>query len=94
MLQWLEQRGVKLSPGTIESRALLANIGLLQTDQYLTMIPQSAARIYVGEGKIARLAFPACDVMGPLQIVWMEGRLSPAAKLFAECLRDVAKSLR
>ncbi len=93
-LQWLEQRGVKLSQGVIESRSLLANIGLLETDEYLSMMPQSAARVYLREGRIARLAFPACDLLGPMQIVWMEGRLSPAAKLFAECLRDVGHTLR
>lgn len=94
MLQWLAQRGVKLPVGRVESRSLLAILALLETNQYISLVPQSAAQLYVKEGRLSRLPFPACDALGLSQIVWIEGRLSAAAQLLAECIRDVAKSLR
>ncbi len=89
-LQWLQAHGVRVPASSVESRSLLANIGLLETGQYLSLIPQSAGRLYARQRRVNLLPFPPCEVLGPLQLAWHEARLTPATQLLAECLRREA----
>jgi DNA-binding transcriptional LysR family regulator len=89
-LQWLEARGVRVPTSRVESRSLLANIGLLETGNYLSLVPQSTARLYARQRRLSLLPFPPCNVLGPLLLVWRDSLLSPAVQLLADCLRHEA----
>jgi DNA-binding transcriptional LysR family regulator len=93
MAHWLEARGIRPSPSTTESRSLLANLALLSATDFLTLMPRHLAQTYAAEGRIAILALPECDALGPLQLAWNAGRSNPAADLFAQCLREAAQRL-
>lgn len=93
MMHWLETHGVRPAPSTTQSRSLLANLALLSATELLTLMPKHIAQIYVAEGRLAILPLPPCDALGPLQMAWNEGRQSPVAVLFAQCLREAARRL-
>ncbi|MCK9512280.1 MAG: LysR substrate-binding domain-containing protein [Pigmentiphaga sp.] len=93
MLQWLDEHGVHPPVGSIESRSLLANLQLIATGRYLSLMPRAAAIQLAHQGRLSLLKFPPATAVGPLQLVWLEARQSPAARLLAECLRDVAREL-
>lgn len=90
-LQWLQARGVRLPASSVESRSLLANIGLLETGKYLSLVPLSTARIYARQHRLSMLPFPPCDVLGALQLVWHESRMTRVVQLLADCLRREAR---
>ena len=93
MVHWLETHGVRPAPSTTESRSLLANLALLSATAAVTLMPKHIAQIYAAEGRVAILPLPPCEALGPLQMAWNDGRLHPAAELFAEHLRSVARRL-
>ena len=84
---------VRPAPSTTESRSLLANLALLSATDAVTLMPKHIAQIYAAEGRVAILPLPPCEALGPLQMAWNDGRLHPAAELFAEHLRSVARRL-
>lgn len=89
-LHWLEQQGIRPAPSSTESRSLLANLSLLGTMSFLTLMPRLIAQTYAAQGRLAILPLPPSDALGPLQLVWNAQRLGPAAQLFADCLRSAA----
>lgn len=93
IMHWLDQRGVRPAPSSTESRSTLANLALLTSTPFLTLMPKHIAHIYAKQERLAILSLPPCDALGPLQMVWNEGRLSPAGELLADCLRAVARKL-
>jgi DNA-binding transcriptional LysR family regulator len=83
-----------LPAATIFSNSLHLRINLLATGRYLTLVPGSALRFGSGANLLKPLpvALPRWHL--PTGIFTLRGRmLSPVARAFAECVRDVAKPL-
>jgi LysR family pca operon transcriptional activator len=67
---------------------------MLRTGRYLAIHPESVFTFPTGHPFIKRLAVELPVVSGPIGILTMKNRmLSPAAQLFIDTARDVAKSL-
>lgn len=93
LLHWLARQGIRPPPNSIESRSVIAQLGLLATHRYLSVMPQVLARHYARERRVSILPLDPIDAMGPLQLAWNERRLSAAARLFAGCLREAASRI-
>jgi DNA-binding transcriptional LysR family regulator len=79
---------------TVFAISLQLQIGLLATGQYLTMFPQSV--MHYSARRFSIRALPLELPLPPIEtgiIVLKNRTLSPAARLFIECSRGVAKSL-
>jgi DNA-binding transcriptional LysR family regulator len=67
---------------------------MLRTGRYLAIHPESVLTFPTGHPFIKRLAVELPVVSGPIGILTMKNRiLSPAAQLFIDTARDVAKPL-
>lgn len=93
-MHWLERQGVRPGPSSVESRSILANLSLVATTDLLMPIPQRIAQTYAAQQRLAILPLPPGEVLGPLQLVWNQGRLGPAGELMADCLRAAARAVR
>ena len=76
----------------IESVSLLTNLMLLSTTDSLAVLPLEVAKIYRDLGLLALLKSPINIGRGPIGTMTRKGaNLSPAVKLFIECLDQVSE---
>ena len=69
-------------------------INLLRTDRYLAILPESVFTFPTKHPFIRKLPVELPIVSGPIGILTLKNRvLSPAAQLFVDCARGLAKPL-
>lgn len=79
-------------PVDIESVSLLTNLMLLSSSELLAVLPLGVGEIYRDLGLLSLLASPINIGPGPVGIMTRKGAdLSPAVKLFIDCLRYAAE---
>ena len=74
--------------------ALEMTINLLRTNRYLAILPKSVFNFPAKHPFITKLSVELPIVSGPIEILTLKNRvLGPAAKLFVDCARGLAKPL-
>jgi hypothetical protein len=69
-------------------------INLLRTDRYLAILPESVFNFPAKHPFIRKLPAVLPIVSGPIGILTLKNRvLGPAAQLFVDCARGIAKPL-
>jgi DNA-binding transcriptional LysR family regulator len=86
--------GLEVPRAAVVGNALEMSWALLATGKFLTALPQSVLRFSVQRPTIKVLPVKLAVRPRPVGIVTLRNRtLSPAAQLFIDCVRDVAKPL-
>ena len=79
---------------SVVATALEMTINLLRTDRYLAILPESVFTFPTKHPFIRKLPVELPIVSGPIGILTLKNRvLSPAAQLFVDCARGLAKPL-
>lgn len=74
--------------------ALEMTVSLLRTDRYLAILPESVFTFPTRHPFIRKLPVELPIASGPIGILSLKNRiLSPAAQLFVDCARGLAKPL-
>jgi DNA-binding transcriptional LysR family regulator len=86
--------GLPYPRASVVSSGLEMTINLLGTGRYLTIHPESVLAFPAKHPFIRKLPLELPIVSGPIGILTLKNRvLSPAAQLFIDCAREVAKPL-
>ena len=86
--------GLNLPRPTVVAYAYEVRVSLLATGRYLTILPESVLRFPAANPRIKALPVELPLRRMPIGIITVKSRtLSPAAQLFVECAREVAKPL-
>ncbi|AJP58037.1 LysR family transcriptional regulator [Pandoraea vervacti] len=93
MAEILAEHGVTLQRPAIESSSLALNLSLLRSGDFVSILPLSLARRYVQRGSMRVLPLPPLGPLGEAILYWREDTTTPAAQLFAECLRESSVEL-
>ncbi|QDX22434.1 LysR family transcriptional regulator [Pandoraea pnomenusa] len=88
MAEILAEHGVTLQCPAIESSSLALNLSLLRGGDFVSILPLSLARRYVQRGTMRVLPLPPLGPLGEAILYWREDTTTPAAQLFAACLRE------
>ena len=87
-------KGLPCPRGAVIASGLETTINLVGTGHYLTIYPESLFTFPAAHPFIRKLPIELPIVSGPIGILTLKNRmLSPAAQLFIEAARDVAKPL-
>lgn len=93
MAEMLAEHGVSLQRPAIESSSLALNLSLLRGGEFVSILPLSLARRYVQRGAMRVLPLPPLGPLGEAILYWREDTTTPAAQLFADCLRESSAEL-
>lgn len=93
MVEILAEHGVTLQRPAIESSSLALNLSLLRGGDFVSILPLSLARRYVQRGSMRVLPLPPLGPLGEAILYWREDTTTPAAQLFAACLRESSAEL-
>ncbi|VVE43351.1 LysR family transcriptional regulator [Pandoraea capi] len=93
MAEILAEHGVTLQRPVIESSSLALNLSLLRGGEFVSILPLSLARRYVQRGTMRVLPLPPLAPLGEAILYWREDTTTPAAQLFAACLRESSAEL-
>jgi molybdate transport repressor ModE-like protein len=86
--------GLAVPRATVVATALEMRANLLRTGRYLTIVPEFWLRLPVPHPFIRKLPLELPIAGGPIGIVALKNRApSPAARLFMDCAREVARPL-
>lgn len=87
-------RGLNYPSATVIAFAYEVRVSLLETNRYLTILPESVLRLPTTQHRIKMLPVNLRLRPKPIGIVTVKGRtLSPAAQLFIDTAHEVAKRL-
>jgi DNA-binding transcriptional LysR family regulator len=87
-------RGLDLPRATVIAYAYEVRVGMLETNRYLTILPESVLRFPTAQHRIKMLPIDLRLRHMPIGIVTIKGRtLTPAARLFIEAAREIAEPL-
>lgn len=87
-------RGLEYPRATVMAFAYEVRVNLLETNRYLTILPESVLRFPTEQHRIKMLPVDLQLRRMPIGIVTVKGRaLSPAAQLFIDTAREIAKPL-
>ena len=86
--------GLRYPRATVVATALEMRANLLRTGRYLSIVPEFWLQFPVRHPFIRKLPVELPIASGPIGIFTLKNRiLSPAAQLFIDCAREVAKPL-
>jgi DNA-binding transcriptional LysR family regulator len=86
--------GLAVPRATVVATALEMRANLLRTGRYLSIVPEFWLQFPVRHPFIRKLPVELPVASGPIGMVTLKNRtLSPAAQLFMDCAREVAKPL-
>jgi DNA-binding transcriptional LysR family regulator len=89
-----DAQGLPYPRASVVATALEMTINLLRTDRYLAILPESVFTFPTKHPFIRKLPVELPIVSGPIGILTLKNRvLSPAAQLFVDCARGLAKPL-
>jgi DNA-binding transcriptional LysR family regulator len=89
-----DAQGLPWPRASVLATALEMTINLLRMDRYLAILPESVFNFPAKRPFIRKLPVALPVVSGPIGILTLKNRvLSPAAQLFVDCARDLAKPL-
>jgi DNA-binding transcriptional LysR family regulator len=92
--QAFRDRGLDLPPTTMFTSSVPVRSALLATGRFLTIVPNSVLQFSANNPALKRLPVELPTTRRPVGIITLKNRmLSPVARLFIECARDVAKLL-
>lgn len=87
-------RGLDFPRAAVVAFAYEVRVSLLETNRYLTILPESVLRFPASHQRIKMLPVKLVLRRMPIGIITARGRtLSPAAQLFIDTARDIAKPL-
>jgi DNA-binding transcriptional LysR family regulator len=87
-------RGLDHPQAAVVAFAYEVRVSLLSTNRYLTILPESVLRFPSPHPRVRRVAVELSLRPMPIGIITLKNRtLSPAAQLFIDCAREVAKPL-
>lgn len=89
-----DAQGLPCPRASVLATALEMTINLLRTNRYLAILPKSVFNFPAKHPFITKLSVELPIVSGPIEILTLKNRvLGPAAKLFVDCARGLAKPL-
>lgn len=89
-----KDRGLGLPRKTVTTRSVQVLTGLVETGQFLTILPRTVLKFRPSERELKILPVELGMRSYPVGIATLKNRtLNPAAKLFIQCARKVAKPL-
>jgi DNA-binding transcriptional LysR family regulator len=88
-----EEHGLVPPQGNVESSSLALNLSLLQSGDYVSILPDSLARRHVLRGRMRVLPLPALEPLGEIVAYWRNDAAAPATDLFVACLEEAAGTL-
>lgn len=94
MAEVFHDHGLQVPRCTVVANSIQLNNALLARGRFITMSPLSLAKFGVQRQEIKLLPVKTLRPSGPVGIVKLRNRtLSPTARLFIDCIRDVARPL-
>jgi DNA-binding transcriptional LysR family regulator len=92
--EYFRSAGMALPRLSVASDSMILRTRLLETGRYVTMLPRSIL-VFGGEQPHVKILPVSVPGIAPVtEILTLKNRtLSPAAELFIQCARDVAKSM-
>jgi DNA-binding transcriptional LysR family regulator len=85
-------QGLDFPPTAVVAYAYEIRVSLLATNRYLTILPESVLRFPAIDPRIKLLAVELPLRRMPIGVITLKNRtLSPAAQLFIDCAREMAK---
>ena len=92
--QIFDVQGLPCPRASVLATALEMTINLLRANRYLAILPESVFNFPAKHPFITKLSVELPIVSGPIGILTLKNRvLGPAAKLFVDCARGLAKPL-
>jgi DNA-binding transcriptional LysR family regulator len=89
-----DAQGLPYPRASVVATALEMTVSLLRTDRYLAILPESVFTFPTKHPFIRKLPVELPIASGPIGILSLKNRiLSPAAQLFVDCARGLAKPL-
>jgi DNA-binding transcriptional LysR family regulator len=87
-------QGLDFPPTAVVAYAYEIRVSLLATNRYLTILPESVLRFPAIDPRIKLLSVELPLRRMPIGVITLKNRtLSPAAQLFIDCAREIAKPL-
>jgi DNA-binding transcriptional LysR family regulator len=87
--------GLKVPKASVTTFSIHLRSRLATAGRFITALPESVLRFYAGPSSLRVLPIELPLPKWPVAIVTLENRsVNPAARLFIECAREVAKSIR
>ena len=93
MIEALNDHGVAPIAGSVESSSLALNFTLLQSGDFVSILPPSVARQHVLRGTMRVLPLASLEPLGEVITYWRADVAAPAAQFSTECLREVSREL-
>lgn len=93
LIEALNEHGVAPAAGSVESSSLALNLTLLQSGEFVSILPLSVARQHTLRGTMRVLPLAPLEPLGEVVAYWRADVTAPAAQLFAECLKEVSGEL-
>jgi DNA-binding transcriptional LysR family regulator len=85
-------QGLDFPPTAVVAFAYEIRVSLLATNRYLTILPESVLRFPAIDPRIKLLSVELPLRRMPIGVITLKNRtLSPAAQLFIDCAREIAK---
>lgn len=93
LIEMLNAHDIGVNSGGVESSSLALNLALVQSGDFVSILPLSLARHHVIRGNIRVLPLPPLEPLGEIVAYWRADSTTPAILLFNECLREAASDL-
>jgi DNA-binding transcriptional LysR family regulator len=92
LAQAFQTQGLAYPPAAVVAYAYEIRVSLLATNRYLTILPESVLRFPAIDPRIKSLPVELPLRRMPIGVITLKNRtLSPAAQLFIDCAREMAK---
>jgi DNA-binding transcriptional LysR family regulator len=93
LIETLTAHAVVPAAGSVQSSSLALNLPLLQSGDFIAILPLSIARQHAVRGTMRVLPLPPIERLGEVVTYWRADATLPAIRLFTECLREASSDL-
>ncbi|HEY0296195.1 MAG TPA: LysR family transcriptional regulator [Bordetella sp.] len=90
LAETLGAHDVALAGSAVESSSLALNVTLIESGDFVSILPLSVARGHMTRGTMRLLPLPPLEALGEVVAYWRTDSTEPATSLFHECLRETS----